>query len=289
MKHLLNNLSEEEKNYIREQHTGGMNLIIENFNKLISSKSGDVKPLVNEQHKEPVSYFDPELSKMAKSTSVDESLERWGSEIGSKLKGTQVIGYEVDIQGKPKGDPKSYFIDDISSGVAHIMTGEKVSSLYDINEVVVVFKSHVVTVDLKGVKKNEKRDIELVIQFEMSKGFAVGISLVDISGEGIMLSTGDFEKQIIPKIGKMQLKNPCFDGYKYLGNFGENSNIKGLRSSDEMFQKYDNNNNQIRLYKDKGNWNSGSGQIIPYTIESGGKLQEITWACSNGKLSVSKK
>jgi hypothetical protein len=209
-------MSEEEKNSIREQHTGGRNLMIENFNKLISTKSGDVKPLVNEQYKEPVKTFDPVLSKMAKSTSVDESLERWGSEIGSKLKGTQVIGYEVDTQGKPKGDPKSYFIDGISSGVGHIMTGEKVSSLYDINEVVVVFKSHVVTVDLKGVKKNEKRDIELAIRFEMSKSFVVGISSVDISGEGIMLSTDDFEKQIIPKIGKIQMKNPCFDGYLYL-------------------------------------------------------------------------
>jgi len=53
MKHLLNNLSEEEKNSIREQHTGGMNLMIENFKKLISSKSGDVKPLVNEQRIDP--------------------------------------------------------------------------------------------------------------------------------------------------------------------------------------------------------------------------------------------
>ena len=39
-------MSEEEKNSIREQHIGGMNLMIENFKKLISSKSGDVKPLL---------------------------------------------------------------------------------------------------------------------------------------------------------------------------------------------------------------------------------------------------
>jgi hypothetical protein len=49
MKHLLNNLSEEEKNAIREQHTGGMKVVTENFKKLIETKSGDVKPLVNEQ------------------------------------------------------------------------------------------------------------------------------------------------------------------------------------------------------------------------------------------------
>lgn len=49
MKHLLNNLSEEEKNAIREQHAGGMKIMTENFSKLINSKLGDAKPLVNEQ------------------------------------------------------------------------------------------------------------------------------------------------------------------------------------------------------------------------------------------------
>jgi hypothetical protein len=48
MKHLLNNLSEEEKNTIREQHAGGMKVMTENFLKLINSKLGDVKPLINE-------------------------------------------------------------------------------------------------------------------------------------------------------------------------------------------------------------------------------------------------
>jgi len=48
MKHLLNNLSEQEKNSIREQHTGGMKVMVENFSKLINSKLGDVKTLVNE-------------------------------------------------------------------------------------------------------------------------------------------------------------------------------------------------------------------------------------------------
>ena len=52
MKHLLNDLTEQEKNSIREQHTGGMKVITENFSKLINAKSGDVKPLVNEQGEE---------------------------------------------------------------------------------------------------------------------------------------------------------------------------------------------------------------------------------------------
>jgi hypothetical protein len=48
MKHLLNNLTEEEKNSIRGQHTGGMNVVTENFSKLINTKSGDVKLFLKE-------------------------------------------------------------------------------------------------------------------------------------------------------------------------------------------------------------------------------------------------
>lgn len=48
MKHLLNNLSEKEKNQIREQHEGGMKLSIDNFKKLVETKSGDVKPYLKE-------------------------------------------------------------------------------------------------------------------------------------------------------------------------------------------------------------------------------------------------
>jgi hypothetical protein len=47
MKHLLNDLSEEVKNSIREQHTGGMKVVTENFSKLLNTKSGSVKLVVN--------------------------------------------------------------------------------------------------------------------------------------------------------------------------------------------------------------------------------------------------
>lgn len=49
MKHLLNNLSEEEKNRIREQHEGGMKVNTDKFKTLLESRSGNVKPLLNEQ------------------------------------------------------------------------------------------------------------------------------------------------------------------------------------------------------------------------------------------------
>ena len=48
MKHILNDLSNEEKNSIREQHTGGMKVMTENFSKLLNSKLGDSKPIVEQ-------------------------------------------------------------------------------------------------------------------------------------------------------------------------------------------------------------------------------------------------
>ena len=50
MKHLLNNLSEEEKNRIREQHTGGMKVNNDRFNSLLENKLGNAKPLINEDN-----------------------------------------------------------------------------------------------------------------------------------------------------------------------------------------------------------------------------------------------
>jgi len=49
MKHILNDLSIDEKQSIREQHTGGIKVVSENFSKLINTKLGDVKPLVEQQ------------------------------------------------------------------------------------------------------------------------------------------------------------------------------------------------------------------------------------------------
>ena len=49
MKHILNNLTEQEKNAIREQHTGGMKVATDKFSQLLESKLGDVKPILSEQ------------------------------------------------------------------------------------------------------------------------------------------------------------------------------------------------------------------------------------------------
>jgi hypothetical protein len=48
MKHILNNMSESEKNAIREQHEGGMKIDTSRFRQLMESKLGNAKPLVSE-------------------------------------------------------------------------------------------------------------------------------------------------------------------------------------------------------------------------------------------------
>lgn len=50
MKHLLNDLSTEEKNRIREQYEGGMLVDTSKFKKLVETKLGDAKPFLNENN-----------------------------------------------------------------------------------------------------------------------------------------------------------------------------------------------------------------------------------------------
>lgn len=53
MKHLLNDLSEKEKNSIREQHTDKLKVDTSKFKKLMESKLGDVKPMVEQSEQKP--------------------------------------------------------------------------------------------------------------------------------------------------------------------------------------------------------------------------------------------
>jgi hypothetical protein len=61
MKHLLNNLSEEEKNSIRGQHTGGMEVSNSRFNSLLENKLGNSKPLVEQFDDEEDYDFEDEF------------------------------------------------------------------------------------------------------------------------------------------------------------------------------------------------------------------------------------
>jgi hypothetical protein len=62
MKHLLNNLTEQEKNRIRGQHKESIKVVTENFSRLLNSKSGDIKPFVSEQE-EPMSGVGPSVAR----------------------------------------------------------------------------------------------------------------------------------------------------------------------------------------------------------------------------------
>lgn len=93
MKHLLNDLSDEEKNRIREQHTGGKKLVIENFDKLVNTKLGDSKPFLNEEQNPKVGdscsagqYVLPRGTKVVGETAVKEYLKKQYSNFSGVLK-----------------------------------------------------------------------------------------------------------------------------------------------------------------------------------------------------------
>lgn len=48
MKHLLNDMSQEEMNSIREQHIGGKKITVENFSNMVNKKLGEVPTLISE-------------------------------------------------------------------------------------------------------------------------------------------------------------------------------------------------------------------------------------------------
>ena len=52
MKHLLNDMSQEEMNSIREQHTGGKKITLENFSNMVNKKLGEVPTLISESESE---------------------------------------------------------------------------------------------------------------------------------------------------------------------------------------------------------------------------------------------
>jgi len=92
MKHLLNNISEEEKNRIREQHTGGMKIATDKFKMLVETKQGDVKLYLNEQPKEKSEIIQLEIFPVVETTGEDGS-PRWG-------KGEEAV-FVIDVDKKP--------------------------------------------------------------------------------------------------------------------------------------------------------------------------------------------
>lgn len=52
MKHLLNDMSQEEMNSIREQHIGGKKITVENFSNMVNKKLGEVPTILSESESE---------------------------------------------------------------------------------------------------------------------------------------------------------------------------------------------------------------------------------------------
>jgi uncharacterized protein (UPF0333 family) len=115
MKHILNDLSEQEKNSIREQHTGGMKVMTENFSKLISSKLGDVKPMVNEQSTSDAIelYDDAKETKLVDAVSVSGKPKRVGFDKNKLEFSATVVGKNITgkLQLVCDGTRKFYFYD----------------------------------------------------------------------------------------------------------------------------------------------------------------------------------
>jgi len=105
MKHLLNDLSNEEKNRIREQYEGGMTVDSSRFRNLMESKLGDVKPLISEQPEDTSAAYEKYNKLLSGSTSgqtVNNSQSVYDQH--SKLFTTS------SGQAKPKLHPAEVFI-----------------------------------------------------------------------------------------------------------------------------------------------------------------------------------
>jgi hypothetical protein len=148
MKHILNNLSDEEKNSIREQHTGGMNVVTENFNRLLGSKLGDSKPLV-ETEELPEGMFSRELSKTDKlKRDINDAISRkiaspkttgvsgkWSyGEVEKSME--QILNDIEDVVSRYRGEESESFVSEQSDlgrfGNAMEIQGQLVKNLANI-------------------------------------------------------------------------------------------------------------------------------------------------------------
>ena len=102
MKHLLNNLSNEEKNNIRKQHTGGMKVMTENFNRLLKASLGNSKPLVEQRQEETEGFFDNVFGKPTVDRATKDSYKSQGHSHRGK-----------DDEEYTMFDGKKYYSDDI--------------------------------------------------------------------------------------------------------------------------------------------------------------------------------
>ncbi len=102
MKHILNSLTEEEKNSIREQHGVGMKVTNENFHKMVNKKLGHVNlyeqtsvPTVKEI-KDLIEQFGFNDVKIGKDKNGNDYIERGNHELGPII-----FSHHAPSEGKP--------------------------------------------------------------------------------------------------------------------------------------------------------------------------------------------
>ena len=183
MKNLFNNMSQEEKNAIREQHTGGKKIAIENFSNMVNKKLGTVN-LFEQSNKDCTLNFKSEI------------LQDW-------IKGILEKGFEL-----MKGSERSTTLVEVKTMIQLIQCELCITSdgLYGPNTVKAVRdfqKKHGLTID--GIVGDETLG-KLITQYgkncgqkstddSMTDGSGVG------SGEGSGEGSGDDENTGTDKYG----------------------------------------------------------------------------------------
>ena len=209
----------------------------------------------------------------------DPQVKEMGETIANKLKGQAFCAED-------ESEKYNYRCHRIT-GYEYTLNVNRVTSPYLIPEFNLQLKVESVDDSNKLSKGNVSFNLNL------NKGYPVGFDTFFVHyGDNMkMLKDGEYKKSLLSKIKNIRITkptNPCFEGWKHYHpkTSSEFSSMEDLKVGLERFEKYDPKKNEIRLYKDMGDWSKGTGQIIPNNIEFGGKISTINWSCSNGKLTI---
>ena len=264
MKHLLNNLTEKEKNDIREQYTGTIKVSVDKFKTLLGSKLGDVKPLLVKEQEESsnISTIYDEIVKAVKPLGTDED---------KLINAIHRLNLANDFQQLTKmfADKKTGYssFDDMINGEMEIDNYQEVKKIRDILTLLgikVFFKSGVNRLGMKYFNGEFKSKIpkipELKTKYNTVSSFCK--------------SKWD---PLLPKAKKYWiewLSNPITKA-----KFMKNWKIKDYNEVDNIFKKYIDAINKMKLvYYDKYISNGRGDNAYAYVV--GGFEDRIYINCS---------
>jgi hypothetical protein len=137
MKHLLNNLSEEEKNSIREQHTDRIKIDTSKFKSLMESKLGDVKP-ISEQLLADAKPFAKVILTLLKGGQImfdvkTKAPQSWGCVFEGHTRGEFAKFVKLDFMcGKDENTPLRYMIHNYGTKISSTGTSKLSKKGYDL-------------------------------------------------------------------------------------------------------------------------------------------------------------